>query len=219
MPIRSDLLALAQDDPDVTGAATIRSGILPGEQERWSDDVLIFAVRGPAAPVLTRWTGVLHDRFGVLHSFGIEPGRRLFLLPSGDEVDLAFRPAAEFAPRDHSWRTVFGQAGPLLAAPPADRDRLIGLGWHHCIRARAAIDRGLHWEVVRSIGLVRDQTLALAALRRGQDTDLPLEATLVRSLARREQRRALDEAAGALDRELAMIDVRLGLRELVELTP
>jgi predicted nucleotidyltransferase len=225
--VRQRLLELAEADPEVRGAAVTGSHAL-GTADAWSDIDLAFGVAGPLDPALARWTELLERELDALHHWDLPFGPavyRVFLLPSGLEVDLAFIPAAEFGPRAPTWRTVFGQPVDVPATPPPARDELVGLGWHHVLHARACIERRKPLQALHWISGVREQALALACLRldlpvrhlKGADglpaeLTAPLEATLPRSLEEPELRRALGVAMQALLDELERWEPELAAR-------
>jgi Nucleotidyltransferase domain len=234
--VRERLLELGEADPRV-GAAAITGSYVTGESDDWSDIDLAFAIPGELAEALEAWTELVYREFTALHHWDLPFASsvyRVFLLPGWLELDIAFTPTADFSPRGPKWRTVFGQAGELTPSAPPRRDDLAGLGWHHVLHARACIERGKPWQAEWLINGIRAHVLALACLRRGYPTmyakgaDLlpaevtaPLEATLVRSLAEAELRRALAAAAAALKAELDRSDSTLGARlgpMLTELT-
>ncbi|GII22375.1 hypothetical protein [Planosporangium mesophilum] len=222
--VRELLLALAEADPAVVGAAV--TGSYGGD--RWSDIDLAFAIQGRLGAALERWTERLYRDFDALHHWDLPSGStvyRVFLLPGWLEVDLAFTPSAEFGPHGPNWRVVFGSAVPGEPGTPPSHDRLAGLAWHHALHARVCIERRRWWQAEHWISAVRDQTLALACLRLGYPTDYakgahllpaaltaPLEATLVRSLDETELRRALAAAVTTLAAELACTDAALAAR-------
>jgi predicted nucleotidyltransferase len=225
--VRKRLLELAAADPVVTAAA-ITGSYVGGGGDEWSDIDLAFAIRGELAPALEHWTELLDRDFGALHHWDLPFAStvyRVFLLPEGLEVDIAFTPEADFGPRGPNWRTVFGETVQLPPGAPPDRDELIGRAWHHVLHARACIERRKPWQAEYLISAIRDQVLALACLRLGYTTmyakgadrlpaelTAPLEATLVRSLDEAEMRRALAAAAGALVPELDQTDPVLAAR-------
>lgn len=225
--VRARLLELARADDGITAAAVTGSEAT-GESDRWSDVDLAFAVRGDLARAIERWTDRLHGDLGALHHWDLPFGAtvyRVFLLPSGLEVDLAFCPEAEFGARGPAWRTVFGAGGGVVPPPPPERDGLVGLAWHHVLHARACIERGRPWQAVHWLAGAREQVLALACLRLGQPVRhargadrLPAEAThalratLVASLDEAELRRAVAAAAAALLVELERWDAELAAR-------
>ncbi|GIJ43795.1 hypothetical protein Val02_06810 [Virgisporangium aliadipatigenens] len=225
--VRERLFGLAAEDPAVVGVAVVGSSAT-GDEDRWSDLDLVFAVEGSLDTARERWTRRLYDEFGALHHWDLPAGAttyRVFLLAGGLEVDLAFGPPEEFAAHSPRWRTVFGQARePRPATPPRAAD-LIGHAWHHALHARSAIARGRRWQAEHWIGALRTQTLALACLRLGLPSAyakgahlLPAEVTdalgptLVRSLDDDELRRALRAAAQVLLDEIARTDAPLAQR-------
>jgi hypothetical protein len=225
--VQERLLALAESDPAIVGAA-ITGSLATGEGDRWSDLDLAFAIDGDLDPALERWTRHLYDDFAALHHWDLPSGTsiyRVFLLPEWLEVDIAFTPAAEFRPRGPKWRTVFGTAGQPAPTPPPSHDTLAGKAWHHALHARVSIERRRWWQAEYWIGAVRNQMIALACLRLGhpvhyakgahllpEELTAPLAATLVRSLDEAELRRALDAATTALAAELERTDPALASR-------
>jgi predicted nucleotidyltransferase len=221
------LLELAEDDRAVAAAA-ITGSLATGQGDRWSDVDLALAIRGQLGTALDRWTMRLYQELGALHHWDLESGPsvyRVFLLPDWLEVDIAFTPEADFGPRGPTWRTVFGSSGPPAAVPRPKGDFLAGLAWHHALHARVCIERGRRWQAEYWISGVRDQVLALAALRLGHpasyakgahllpaEVAAPLEAALVRSLDEAELRRALDAAVTSLEAELRRSDPDLAAR-------
>lgn len=224
---RERLLGLARTDPDV-GAAAVTGSHAGGGGDRWSDIDLAFAIRGELGPAMQRWTDVLYQQFGALHHWDLPFASsiyRVFLLPRGLEVDIAFTPASDFGPRGPNWRTIFGETVELAPGPPQNRDEFVGLAWHHVRHARACIDRRKPWQAEFLISGARHYVLALACLRHGLPTrhgkgdDLlpreitaPLEETLVRSLEDAELHRALLAVTSALGAELERTDPALAAR-------
>jgi predicted nucleotidyltransferase len=225
--VRQRLLRLADRDPAVVAAAVTGSHAT-GDEDRWSDIDLAFAVDGPLGAVMHRWTELIHRDFAAVHHWDLPSGPaiyRVFLLPRCLEVDIAFSPAADFGPRGPSWRLVFGQSAPPRTATPAGHDEPAGLAWHHALHARISIERGRYWQAEHWIGALRTETIALACRRLGHPTGYakgahllpaditgPLAATLVRSADETELRRALSAAVGALAAELARSDPALADR-------
>lgn len=225
--VRDRLLALAGSDPAIVGAAVTGSHAAGGG-DRWSDVDLMLGVEGPVDAALRRWTGLIDREFAAIHHWDLPSGSavyRVFLLPSGLEVDIGFVPAAEFGPHGPSWRTVFGDPAPLTEVPPPSRRELAGLAWHHALHARVCLRRRRWWQAEQWIAALRGHILALACLRLGLPTGYakgahllpaevtaPLNDTLVRALEEAELGRALDAAASALLAELALVDPALAGR-------
>lgn len=225
--VQDRLLALAESDPAILGAA-ITGSLATGAGDRWSDLDLAFAVDGDLDAALERWTRRLYDDFAALHHWDLPSGTsiyRVFLLPDWLEVDVAFTPAADFRPRGPKWRTVFGETARAAPVPPANHDTLAGMAWHHALHARMSIERRRWWQAEYWISAVRDQTIALACLRLGypvhyakgahllpEELTAPLIATLVRSLDEAELRSALGAAVTALAQELERTDRTLASR-------
>src|SRR5438105_8712301 len=206
--VRQRVLALAQSDPRaIAGALT--GSMAFGGGDRWSDIDVAFGIAEGITPeaVLEDWTQVLAGEWSVLHHFDLRYGSsvyRVFLLPSGLEVDVAATPAEDFGARGPNFRALFGPTHQLEARPQPNASSHIGLCWHHVLHARACIERHKPWQAEYWISGIRDHALALACIRWGENavygrgvdrlpaavTD-PLADTLVRSLDEPELRRAL----------------------------
>jgi hypothetical protein len=223
------VLELAQADPRVTAGALIGSMSVGAEDDR-SDIDITFGIADHASPeaVLDEWTAVFARDFGTLHHFDLLSGAaiyRVFLLPSGLELDVSVAPQQEFGARGPRFRTLFGTSRQLDPAPQPAAQHVIGLCWHHILHARSCIERGKPWQAEYWISALRDYTLALACLRLGEDavyargvdrlpaaaTD-PLADALVRSLDAAELRRALAAATTCFTRELESQDAALSVR-------
>jgi hypothetical protein len=206
--LRERLLALARADPEIVAAA-VTGSMATGAEDEWSDIDLGLAVADGVAiePAIARWTEAIEREAGLVHRWDLPFGAttfRVFLLPSGLEVDLAFTPVAAFGARGPNFRLVFGEEGETPPDAAADIRNLTGLGWHHLMHARACIARGKLWQAEWLISAARDHALALACVRldlpalyaRGVDR-LPdslrsgFEDAVVRSIDAKEMRRAL----------------------------
>lgn len=227
--VRERVLDLARADPRVTGGALTGSSAL-GAQDEWSDIDLFFGVADGITPetVLDDWAEIFRREFDALHHFDLRSGAavyRVFLLPSGLEIDVAATPQSAFGSRGPRFQTLFGDAHPQQPPPPPAAQDLIGLGWHHVLHARSCIERGKPWQAEYWISAIRDYALALACLRldeeathaRGIDrlpasVTTPLADALVRSLDAAELRRALAVATAGLIGELEAHDPALGAR-------
>ena len=221
--VRARLLELAEDDPDVVGAAITGSYVATGGDE-WSDIDLAFGIHGDLAPALERWTETLEREFGAIHHWDLPWGSmvyRVFLMPEWLQVDISFTPAAEFGPRGPNWRTVFGETVDTPTPQPS-REEFVGWAWVLARHARACLDRKKPWQALWCINSVRDNVLALASSRLGYPTryargaDLlpeevtePIRHTLVRSLDYAELHRALGVVNDAFAAELERTDATL----------
>lgn len=233
------LLELAAVD-DAIPAAAITGSCALDASDGWSDIDLALAVTGELSAAMARWTETLYREFGALHHWDLPSGPsiyRVFLLADWLEIDVAFTLAEQFGPRGPQWRMAFGAAVPesVAAADPTRRAELVGMAWHHVLHARVCIERGKPWQAEWLIANLRAHVLALACLRLGHvtrfakgadllphDVTAPLEATLVRSLAEAELRRALRAGADALATELDLTDPAFGRRlrpMLAEIAP
>jgi hypothetical protein len=229
--VRDLLLERAQDDERITAAAVTGSGS-HGAEDRWSDVDLYFGVADGTAreEALDDWTSFVYQELGALHHFDLDAGYaiyRVFFLPGGLEVDIAFAGADRFGPRGPLFRPVFGA---VVEQPTADQggphvDQLIGLAWHHVLHARTAIARHKPWQAEYWISAVRDHVLTLGCLRSGLPTayakgadalpaaiTTPLEDALPTSLDPEDLSRALRAAVTALLREVDATDPVLSAR-------
>jgi hypothetical protein len=221
--VRAAMLDRARGDPAITAAA-ITGSAAGGAEDQWSDIDLFLGVADgfDVDGAVGAWTDHLYAELGALHHFELtvpEAIYRAFLLPSCLEVDLGFTPAARFGPRGPSFRLVFGATRPAPSGTATPASHLVGLGWHHVLHARTAIERGRPWLAEYWISAVRDQALSLACLRHGlpaaylkgvdrlpaEDT-AGLEETLVRGVDADELRRALGAVAERFLGELRRSD-------------
>lgn len=217
--VRNRVLELARTDPRVTAGALTGSMAVGGGDE-WSDIDVAFGIADGITldTVLHDWTEVLDREFSILDHFDLRSGSsvyRVFLLPSGLEVDVAVTPGQEFGARGPHFRALFGTTHQLEATQQPSAEYLIGLGWHHVLHARSCIERNKPWQAEYWISGIRDHALALACIRLGENavygrgvdrlpaavTD-PLADALVRSLYEPELRRALAVATTCLIGEL-----------------
>jgi hypothetical protein len=230
---RDELLArvleLARADPRVMAGALTGSMSVGAEDDRSDIDITFGIADGtPPDAVLDEWTAGYAREFGTLHHFDLRAGAaiyRVFLLPSGLELDVAVAPQQVFGARGPRFRSLFGPTGQLDPTPQPDAQHLIGLCWHHVLHARSCIERGKPWQAEYWISALRDNTLALACLRLGEDAvyargvdrlpaavTAPLAGALARSLEAAELRRALAAATACFTRELEAQDRALHSR-------
>jgi len=213
--VRDHVLNLAKSDSRVTAGALTGSRAA-GVEDQWSDIDLAFGIADDFNPkdVLDDWTEVFGRELGAIHYWDLPFGAsiyRVFLLPSGMEVDVAVTPQGEFGARGPRFRTLFGTTRHIEPTPQPSARYLMGLGWHHVLHARSSIERGKPWRAEYWISAIRDNTLALACVRLGEETAFgrgvdrlprtvtePLVDTLVRSLDASELRRALAVATACL---------------------
>src|SRR5256714_14814981 len=91
--VRQRVLALAQSDPRVIAGA-LTGSMAFGDGDEWSDIDVAFGIAEGITleAVLDDWTQIFEQEWGVLHHFDLSFGSsvyRVFLLPSGLEVDVA----------------------------------------------------------------------------------------------------------------------------------
>jgi predicted nucleotidyltransferase len=239
--IRARLIERARHDARIVGVA-VTGSFAVGASDAWSDIDLALSVAEDADRVtlMHEFSAWMERELGALHHWDLpfqSSIYRVYLLPRLLEVDLAFTPATDFAPRGPRFRSVFGPTAPPVPSPAPDLDALVGRAWHHALHAAAAIERGRPWQAEYMLSGLRDQVLALRCVQSGKPSayargadDLeasltqPLERSLVASLDPVELRRALHVAIGAFMSALPDIDAALAsrltpsLEELLELT-
>jgi hypothetical protein len=227
--VRDRVVEMARADPRVTAGALTGSTSV-GAGDEWSDVDVAFGVIDGGTPeaVLNDWTEGLFRELGALDHWDLRAGSwvyRVFLLPSGLEVDVAVVPERDFGARGPRFRALFGNPRQLEPPSPPDARHIAGLGWHHVLHARSCIERGKPWQAEYWISAVRDYTLTLACLRLGEESAYakgahrlpvevrgPLAGALVRSLDEAELRRALAAATACFIREVESLDAELGGR-------
>jgi len=205
----------AKADRRISGVAITGSAARDALDE-WSDIDLAFGVADPARlrEALGDWTDRMHDEHGAIHHFDVTRGSwiyRVFLLRSTLQVDIAFAPAADFGALSSTFQLVSGSSVDLPQGQPPPADEMIGMGWLYALHSRSCIQRGEVWQAEYMISAVRDQALALAALRHGlpavqgrgfdkvpDGVKAAFEGALVRSLEVDELRRAFRAATGCL---------------------
>lgn len=214
--------------------------------DRWSDLDLFLGVH-PAHTVaavladLNRWAAT---ELGVVHFFDLHvtsPGGpvtyRALLLGDGLEVDLGAARSPAFAPLDgqafdvvfddrsdhHGGQHQHDDTPDEHPAPASPVQHLVGLGWHHALHARTAIERQRHLQAQYWISALRDHAATLAAIRHGLPTehakgadDLPadirrdLTDSLVAHLDRAELLRARAAAVATFLAEVDHVDAATG---------
>lgn len=231
--LKSDILEFATVDPRLSGAAVTGSAAA-GREDRWSDIDLAFGISDPAlvGAVLTDFSDFMYAQ-GALHHHDIRAASwtyRVFFLPGGLQVDLAFVDQSEFRPLGPAFKLVFGNAKSVQAFPSPNPTDIISLAWLHALHARSCILREKFWQAEYMVSAVRDHTLALACIRlglpsahgRGMDSlpepiTRPLLESLVGSLNSDELWRSLDAVLQSLTSEINQADPALGLRVSAEL--
>ena len=232
--LKSSLLEFARRDSRLSGIAVTGSAAV-GREDRWSDIDLAFGVSGPAlvGAVLSDFSEFMYAQ-GALHHYDVRAGAwiyRVFFLPDGLQVDLAFVEQGEFRPLGPAFKLISGDAKSLQAFPNSDPKDLIGLAWLHALHARSCILREKLWQAEYMVSAIRDHIFALACLRlglpaaHGRGMDLlpesvtqPLLASLVGSLNADGLWRAFDVVLQGLTREINHFDPILSLRVSAEIS-
>ena len=227
--LREALVAAARADERLSGVALTGSAAR-GVVDKWSDIDLAFGVAdGTRMPeAIEDWTERMYREHEAVHHFDVTRGAwvyRVFLLQSTLQVDLAFAPATEFGALSPTFKLLSGKSVHLPETPPPAVAEVIGLGWLYALHSRSCIERGKVWQAEYMISAVRDQALALAALRHGlpavqgrgfdklpRKVTAPLEGGLVRSLDIDELKRAFRIATRCLLEEVRHSDPALAGR-------
>jgi hypothetical protein len=227
--VRDRVVEMAKADPRATAGALIGSTAF-GAEDEWSDIDITFGIADGNDPkmVLDDWTEYFVREFDALHYWDLPSGLsiyRVFLLPSGLEIDVSVTPQHDFRARGPRFRTLFGATQELQVAPQPEARHLIGLCWHHVLHAHSCIERGKVWQAEYWISGIRQHTLDLACLRLGEAAAYargvhrlpaavtePLIGALVCSLDETELRRALAVATTCFINELETWDPDLCAR-------
>jgi hypothetical protein len=231
--LKSRLLEFATRDPRLSGAAVTGSAAA-GREDQWSDIDLAFGVKDPAlvSAVLSDFSDFMYA-YGTLHHHDVRAGAwiyRVFFLPGGLQVDLAFVDQSEFRPLGPAFQLFFGDAKSLQPFPSPSPKDIIGLAWLHALHARSCIMRDKLWQAEYMVSAVRDHTFVLACIRlglpsahgRGVDSlpvsvTRPLQESMVGRLNADELWRAFDVVLQSLTIEVNYADRVLGLRVATEI--
>jgi len=170
--IWADLVAAAEADPEIVGAAAVGSSATG--RDRWSDlDLTLGVAEGVSvAAVMDRWTDRLENEEQAVFLFDLAAGEtlyRVFLFPGALQVDISFSPVHAFGSRGPRFRTIFGDPVQHPEPQPPDTGFLVGLGVHHCIRAHVCLERGKLWQAMHWINELRELGMTLACRRLGLD--------------------------------------------------
>lgn len=227
--LREELIAAAHADPHIIGAA-ITGSVAVDREDRWSDIDLAFclAPNADASQVIANWTQRMYHDYNALEHLDVWRGDtlfRVFLLADTLQVDLAFWPATEFGATGPAFRLVFGKANERPLIPPPAATDFIGYAWLYALHVRSSLARGRVWQAEFMLSEMRDQTLALACLRRGLSPhegrgidDLPSDITalftetLACSLDTSELKRAFAAMTRVLLRDIEGEDAALAKR-------
>lgn len=169
--IRAELIALAQRDPRIVGAALAGSAAR-GTEDAWSDIDLILQL-DPAADepaVVDGWTDAIDTRFGVadtLDVFAVGVRYRVFLLRSSLQVDVSFWPHDQFRATEPAFHLLFGVPNPPTTPAPLNTETAIGMAWLYALHARSATARGKLWQASMMIDELRNRVVDLKCSRAG----------------------------------------------------
>ncbi|MCO5226365.1 MAG: nucleotidyltransferase domain-containing protein [Thermomicrobiales bacterium] len=221
--IRDELIALAQSDTSIVGAALVGSSAT-NLQDDFSDIDLALQLASGAdeSLVVKRWTHHISTTYGLAHHLDVFTGStryRVFLLPESLQIDISFWANDVFAAKGDRFRLLFGTPSESSSAVPPSPDRLIGMAWLYALHVRSSIARNEPWHALTLLDDLRDHLLMLACIRHGLNAhelrgvdDLPVDILTrfadarTRSLETPELRRSLRSHAELLLDEVAMID-------------
>lgn len=221
--LRSELVAAAQGDPNLCGAAHTGSAA-SSRLDRWSDIDLALCLKATSSheQVIAQWTDRLYHRHEAVTHVDVMRGSilfRVFLLRNTLQVDVAFWPDEYFAAIGPHFKLIFGREKPPQPAPQADPRTLIGMAWLYALHVRSSLARGRVLQAEYMLSGMRNQVFELTCLRcgsvasqgRGLD-DLPASqqqiaaSCLPCSLEAAELKRSFQATTQALLREVRHVD-------------
>lgn len=169
--IQSDLIARADADPRVIGAALVGSAAR-GSQDDWSDIDLALQLDDDVDEqrLVDEWTQAIHDRHGLsdTHDVWAAGARyRVFLLSSSLQIDVSFWPSDKFRATEPGFQVLFGTPNAATEPAPPDASAMTGMGWLYALHARSSIARGKLWQATSMLEGLRSQVLALMCARVG----------------------------------------------------
>ena len=169
--LRAELVAAAQTDPSLSGAAHTGSGA-SSRLDRWSDIDLALCLKATAShkQVIAEWTDRLYQRYEAVAHVDVMRGPvlfRVFLLKNTLQVDVAFWPEEQFAAIGPNFRLIFGEIKPAQSAPQADPHVLIGMAWLYALHVRSSLARGRTLQAEYMLSGMRNHVFELSCLRCG----------------------------------------------------
>ena len=216
---------LLKDDPEVEAVALVGSLVRGGD--RWSDvDIdVVVANHADVDRLAATWVARMYAQLPVLHHLEQRIGPFLirgFLLRNMLEIDVAFiRPDSPFTVPTLLLHDRSGVGAAVLAATtsnPLDRPDYAneaGFMWLDVLHAVTAVRRLRSWQAAWHVERLRNRAFALAASRHGHDREsfkhvddlpsderVPLEASLIRSLARSDLLDGIEAATKGVIAEL-----------------
>lgn len=221
--IRDELIALAQTDPDIVGAALVGSSATERQDDLSDIDLALHLGRhADESAVVDRWTQHIAATYGLAHHLDVFAGTtryRVYLLPESPQIDISFWQHGTFVATGDRFRLLFGSPPETLSSTPPSLERLIGYAWLYALHVRSSIARNQPWHALSLLDDMRDHVLMLACVRHGLNhhqlrgvDDLPEDVlagfTTARatSLEMDELRRSLRTHAELLLGEVAAID-------------
>jgi len=169
--LRSELIADAQNDPNLCGAAHTGSRAA-SRLDRWSDIDLALCLRPRASHgiVVAEWTERLYRLHDAAAHVDVMRGAtlfRVFLLGNTLQVDVAFWRADDFAAIGPNFLLVFGEAREPQHPPQPDPSTLAGMAWLYALHVRSSLARTRILQAEYMLSGMRNHVCELACLRCG----------------------------------------------------
>jgi len=227
--LRAALVAAAQADPNVAGAAHLGSAAAD-RLDDWSDIDLALCISpgNQLEEVVAAWTSRLYRDHGAITHCDVRRGDtlyRVFLVHNTLQVDISFWPAERFRALGPKFKLIFGVANESQALPSVNTAELIAMAWLYALHVRCSIGRRRPRQAEYMLSNMRNQVLALACLRQGFSAnegrgfddldDYPrneLTKCYPSSLDSEELHRALQRTMSALLIEIQLRDSNLAQR-------
>lgn len=171
--VRATLVAWAEADPRIVGAALVGSAAR-GAQDQWSDIDLALQLAGDVdeGAVVEDWTHAIGDLGDLADTIDLFAGGvryRVFLLQSSLQIDVSFWPNSQFRATGPGFEILFGEPNDPDVPGPVKVGDTIGMSWLYAIHARSAVARGRFWQASMMLDELRTTLIALKCVRAGLD--------------------------------------------------
>jgi hypothetical protein len=173
--LRAQLVSLAQQDPNLCGAA--HTGSAASERlDRWSDIDLAFCLKREASheQVVAEWTRRLYCDHAAVAHVDVMRGPtlfRVFLLANTLQVDIAFWRAGDFGAIGPNFLLIFsregGEPNPPRAVPQLNQRDAIGMAWLYALHVRSSLARGRVLQAEYMLSGMRNNVCELICVRCG----------------------------------------------------
>lgn len=198
---RARLIARAEQDPNISGAALVGSAAR-GAEDEWSDIDVVLQLSADAdeQDVVADWSARIDEAFGVADTLDVFAGGvryRVFLLASSLQIDVSFWPYEQFRATESPFQLLFGDPAPPSTPTAPEIGHVVGMGWLYALHARSATARDRPWQAVMMLDELRGQLITLRCARHGLN---PWHGREVDSLPADDLAELLDSRASAIDR-------------------